>query len=147
MKTDENKAIVRRLFEEMITQGELAIAEEIFAPDFFWPQFGLRGPEGAKQWVRTFRTAFPDVLDAVEEQIAEGDMVMTRVMVRGTNLGAWYGMPPTGKVAVFPAVGIDRLVDGKIVERFAIFDLAGVLRQLGHEGLSPSSSPGTWSTS
>lgn len=147
MTIEENKDVVRRLFEEVVSNGELAVVDEIVASDFFWPQFGLRGPEGVKQWVRTFRAAFPDVHDTVEEQIAEGDMVMTRATVKGTNLGEWYGMPSTGKVAVFPAVGIDRLVDGKIVERFAIFDLAGVLRQLGHEVLASSTPTRTERTS
>lgn len=139
MTAEENKAVVQRLFEEIVSRGELAVADEIFAPDFFWPQFKLRGPEGAKQWVRAFRSAFPDVHDTVEEQIAEGDSVMTRVTVRGTHLGTWYGLPPTGKKAVFTAIGVDRLADGKIVERYAIFDLAGVLRQLGHKVLASSS--------
>ncbi len=139
MTTEDNKAVVRRLFEEIVSRGELAIADEIFAPNFIWPQFGLHGPEGAKQWVRTFRSAFPDVYDTIEEQIAEGDRVMTRVTVRGTNRGTWYGMPPTGKKAEFTAIGVDRLAHGKIVERYAIFDLAGVLRQLGHEVLAAPS--------
>ncbi len=137
MTPEENKAIVRRLFEELVSKGDMAVADELFAPDFVWPQFGLRGPEGVKQWVMAFRAAFPDVEDTVEEQIAEGDKVMSRVTVRGTNHGEWYGMLPTGKSAVWPAVGIDRLADGKIVERYAVFDLVGVMRQLGHEVLVP----------
>lgn len=135
MTAEQNKVIVRRIFEELVTKGDMSVADELFAPDFVWPQFGLHGPEGVKQWIRAFRSAFPDVHDTVEEQIAEGDKVMSRVTVKGTNLGEWYGISPTGKSAVWSAVGIDRLVGGKIVERYAIFDLAGVLQQLGHENL------------
>lgn len=133
MTLEENKAVVRRLFEEMITEGKLDVAEEIFAPDFVWPQFDLHGPEGAKQWVRNFRAAFPDVLDTVEEQIAEGDRVMSRLRIRGTNQGEVYGMSPTGRRVDFTAVGIDRLREGKIVERLAIYDPIDLMRQLGHE--------------
>jgi len=132
---EANKKVVRRLFEEMITQRKLAVAEEIFAADFIWPQFGLKGPAGARAWVENFLAAFPDVDDSVVEQIADGDMVATRVRVRGTNRGPWYGLPPTNRTADFQAVGIDRLREGKIVERMAIFHVAGALQQLGHETL------------
>jgi len=135
MTPEENKAVVRRLFEEIVSEGKVEVAEEIFAPDFLWPQFGLRGPEGAKQWANNFRAAFPDVHDTVEEQVAEGDVVVSRVTVRGTNSGEYYGMPPTGRYAEWPAVGIDRLRDGKIVERFAIFDPLDLMRKLGHDVL------------
>lgn len=136
MSLEENKAVVRRLFEEMITEGRLEVAEEIFAPDFVWPQFDLHGPEGAKQWVRNFRAAFPDLLDTVEEQIAEDDRVMSRVRIRATNQGVVYGMPPTGTYADFTAVGIDRLREGRIVERFAIYDPIDLMQQLGHDTVS-----------
>lgn len=135
MTAEQNKVIVRRIFEELVSKGDMSVADELFASDFVWPQFGLHGPEGVKEWVRAFRSAFPDVYDTVDEQIAEGNKVMSCVTVKGTNLGQWYGLPPTGKSAVWSAVGIDRLADGKIVERYAVFDLAGVMRQLGHEVL------------
>lgn len=141
MTPEANKRTVRRLFEEIITKGDYRVADEIFAAEFVWPQFGLAGPDGARTWVKAFRAAFPDVDDRVEEQVAEGDMVVTRVMVRGTHTGPWYGLPPTGRAAEFPAIGIDRLRDGLIVERTAMFDLAGALRQLGYTTIPTATSP------
>jgi steroid delta-isomerase-like uncharacterized protein len=141
MNPEENKRTVRRLFEEIITKGDYDVADEIFAEGFVWPQFGLKGPDGARTWVKAFRTAFPDVDDRVEEQIAEGDVVITRVTVRGTHTGPWYGLAPTGRTAEFPAIGIDRLRDGRIVERTAMFDLAGAMRQLGCTTIPAATSP------
>ncbi len=143
MSIEENKRTVRRLFEEIITQDRSEVAAEIFATDFVWPQFDLHGPDGALRWVRAFRTAFPDVEDIVEEQAAEGDVVFTRVTFRGTQSGPWYGMPATGQRVEQAAVGIDRFRDGLIIERMAVSDLAGALRQLGHRSFPTATSPVT----
>ncbi|MBL0888355.1 ester cyclase [Myceligenerans indicum] len=123
------------LFEEIITNNRLELADEIFAPDFYWPQFDLRGPDGVRTWVKAFRTAFPDMQDHVVEQVAEGDMVVSRVRCVGTQLGPFRGLPPSGKQADFGAVGIDRFSGDLIVERSAWFDIADLMRQLGHTTL------------
>lgn len=133
---EARKQSIRRLFERIITHGELELADEIFAPDFSWPQFGLHGPEGVRTWVRSFRTAFPDVLDTVEEQIAEGDTVVSRVRVVATQLGPFRGLPPSGRRADFGAIGIDRFRGDQVIERSAWFDMADLMRQLGHETLT-----------
>jgi steroid delta-isomerase-like uncharacterized protein len=134
--TQARKQRIALLFEEIITNGKLHLADEIFAEDFFWPQFGLRGPDGVRAWVTAFRTAFPDISDMVQEQIAEGDVVVTRVECIGTQLGPFRGLPPSGKTATFAAVGIDRFRGEKVVERSAHFDLADLMRQLGHQTLN-----------
>jgi len=126
------KQRIALLFEEIITNGRLELADEIFAPDFTWPQFGLHGPEGVRTWVRAFRTAFPDISDLVQEQWAEGDVVVTRVECIGTQLGPFRGLPPSGRPATFGAIGIDRFRHDLVVERSAWFDLADLMRQLGH---------------
>ncbi|GAA1867724.1 ester cyclase [Myceligenerans crystallogenes] len=123
------------LFEEIITNNRLELADEIFAPDFVWPQFGLRGPEGVRTWVRAFRTAFPDMEDHVVHQVAEGDVVVSRVRCVGTQLGPFRGLPASGRRADFGAVGIDRFDGDLIVEREAWFDIADLMRQLGHPTL------------
>ena len=105
------------LFEEIITNNRLELADEVFAPNFYWPQFDLTGPEGVREWVRAFRTAFPDMDDRVQEQIAEGDVVVTRVRCIGTQDGPFRGLPPSGKRADFTAIGIDRFEGDYIVER------------------------------
>ncbi|MBI1759671.1 MAG: ester cyclase [Actinobacteria bacterium] len=133
---DARKRRIALLFEEIITNGRLELADEIFAEDFYWPQFDLRGPEGVRTWVAAFRIAFPDVSDMVQEQIAEGDVIVTRVEVVGTQVGPFRGLPPSGKRATFSAIGIDRFRGDKVVERSAHFDIVDLMRQLGHESLS-----------
>lgn len=127
-----NKALVSRMFLEIVNNKAYEVADEIFASDFVWPQFGLTGPEGAKTWARAFHAGWPDAFDRIELQIAQGEWVMSLVTVIGTQLGAWAGLPPSGKGHSFPAIGIDRIVDGKIVERCALFDFAAVALALGH---------------
>lgn len=123
------------LFEEIITNKKLELADEVFAPDFYWPQFDLTGPEGVREWVRAFHVAFPDMDDRVQEQIAEGDVVVTRVRCVGTQSGPFRGLPPSGRRADFTAIGIDRFDGDVIVERSAHFDIADLMRQLGHTDL------------
>jgi predicted ester cyclase len=130
------KQRIALLFEEIITNNRLELADEIFAADFYWPQFDLRGPEGVRSWVRAFRTAFPDISDLVQEQVAEGDTVVTRVECIGTQLGPFRGLPPSGRKATFTAIGIDRFRGHQVVERSAHFDLADLMRQLGHTTLT-----------
>lgn len=132
MGTEERKARIRVMFERIVNHGELERADEVFAPDFRWPQFGLTGPDGVRTWVTKLRIAFPDVHDTVEEQVAEGDVVVTRVTLRGTQSGPWGPLPASGRRAEFPAVGMDRFDGDLVVERFALFDMADAMRQLGH---------------
>jgi predicted ester cyclase len=132
---EARKARIALLFESIITKGELELADEIFHEDFEWPQFDLRGPEGVRTWVRAFRTAFPDISDLVQEQVAEGDVVVTRVECIGTQLGPFRGLPPTGRKATFTAIGIDRFRGEKVIERQAQFDIVDLMRKLGHTRL------------
>jgi steroid delta-isomerase-like uncharacterized protein len=91
----------------------------------------LQGTEQNRQFIGSLRAAFPDVHYTVEDQIAEGDKVVVRYRFRGTHLGAFQGMPPTGKQITYTGILIYRLVDGKIGEQWTEFDLLGFLRQLG----------------
>lgn len=133
MSRSERAAV---LFEEIITNDRLELADHVFAPDFSWPQFDLHGPDGVRTWVRAFRSAFPDMEDHVVEQVEQGDLVVTRVRCEGTQSGAFRGLPPSGRRADFTAIGIDRFGDDDmIVERSAWFDIADLMRQLGHTTL------------
>ena len=131
---EANKAAIRRFYEEFLSRGDLAVADELCAPDYaahFLPPWAPNGVEGLKQILTMYRTAFPDVRSTIEDLIAEGDQVIARATTRGTHRGAFMGIPPTGKqVAV---IGIDafRLVDGKIVEHWLNRDDVGILQQLG----------------
>ena len=134
MLTEELKARARRIPEELLTQGDLAAADELVAPDCVYhaPAALVCGPAGMKQWVRDLRRAFPDLCAIVEDEIAEGDRVVQRLTLSGTHAGAYGGIPPTGKRATWHLVAILRLGrDGKIAEYWSSTDLSGLLRQLG----------------
>ncbi|MFI5981454.1 ester cyclase [Streptomyces sp. NPDC051555] len=135
LSVEERKAKAAQLFERIITHGELDLADDLFHEDFSWPQFGLHGPEGVRTWVRAFRTSFPDMVDTVVEQWAEGDTVISRVECTATQVGAFRGLPPSGRKATFAALGIDRFRGDKIIERSAHFDLADLMRKYGHTEL------------
>jgi steroid delta-isomerase-like uncharacterized protein len=136
MSIDTNKAVARRFLVEIFGEGKLAVADEIIAPDHINGGPGALpglppGPEGSKQFVTAYRNAFPDVKFTVDEQIAEGDKVVTRWSAHGTHKGELAGIPPTGKSAKVTGMGIDRIVNGKIVETWGVFDQFGMLKQLG----------------
>jgi len=135
VKAMTRKQRIALLFEEIITNGRLELADEIFAEDFAWPQFGLHGPDGVRTWVTAFREAFPDVSDMVQEQTEEGDVIVTRLEVIATQLGAFRGLPPSGKKCTFTAIGIDRFRGDMVIERAAHFDIVDLMRQLGHQKL------------
>ena len=134
--SEENKAIARRLYDELASQGNLSLADEVVAEDFVDhnpPGPGiLPGREGLKQVFATFRSAFPDLRVRVEDQIAEGDKVVSRLTVSGTNQGEFMGMPATGKSASIGVVDILRFEGGKIAERWGEADFMGMMQQLGH---------------
>ena len=98
MSAEENKAVARREIEELYNRvGSLDAAEEIYAPDYVGhePTIGeIRGVEGAKQYAATMRLAFPDLTCTVEDQVAEGDKVVTRFSARGTHEGETEDLGP-----------------------------------------------------
>jgi steroid delta-isomerase-like uncharacterized protein len=83
--------------------------------------------EAAKGW----RQAFPDAVCAVDQLVAEGDLVTARWTCRGTNTGVGQGLPATGKAVVVPGITIFRVRDGKLAEEWGLIDMWGMLRQLG----------------
>ena len=135
MSAEENKAVARREIEELYARGNLDAAEEIYAPNYVGhdPTSGdIRGIEGAKHFAATYRQAFPDLQPTVEDQVAEGDKVVTRFSARGTHQGETeeFG-PPTGKRMEITGITIERFADGKIVEDWTHYDALGLLQQLG----------------
>lgn len=131
----ENKAVVRRLIEEVVNAGNLRAAEEIYAPDYApheAPVSGKAGgPEAAKRILAAYRAAYPDFSMTVEDELAEGDRVATRYVARGTHLGEIAGVAPTGKRFEVSGICIHRVVDGRIVEGWWQANELGMLRQLG----------------
>jgi steroid delta-isomerase-like uncharacterized protein len=135
MSTDRNSRTARRYWEDLFTAGDLAVADEIIAPEWTIHNPGvpanLRGPAGVKQMVGMFRAAFPDLRIEVEEQVVDGEHVLNRYTARGTHLGPFQGIPATGRPVTVTGLAIDRIVDGRLVERWGHFDTLGLLRQLG----------------
>ena len=134
MPTEENKVLIRRLYDE-VNKGNLAIVDELISPNFVLhhplsPEV-LRGPEGFKQLVTRLRTAFPDLSIATEDMLAEGDKVAVWFTVRGTHQGVLLDMPPTGKPVNLTGVAMYRIGDGKIVEDRVAEDLLALMQQLG----------------
>jgi len=136
MSTQDNKALSRQAIEEAWNKGNLSIIDQVYAPDFLGHDPGspigeLRGREGARQYVSAYRTAFPDAHITIEDQIAEGDKVVTRFTARGIQRGALPGIPPTGKQAMVTGITIERFAGGKIVENWVNIDTLSMMQQLG----------------
>jgi steroid delta-isomerase-like uncharacterized protein len=135
LMSEHNKAIVRRLFAELWNNGNLSVADEIFAPTYTHhdpstPDFG-KGPDSEKRRASLYRNAFPDIHLTIEDVIAEGETVMTRWSCRGTHKGDLNGMAPTGKHITTSGVTIARVSNGKIVEGYVNWDALGMMQQLG----------------
>jgi steroid delta-isomerase-like uncharacterized protein len=132
----ENKAIYRRVIEEVWNKGNLSVMDELFAPDVVThdpagPGGEMRGREAARQFITANRAAFPDLRLTIEDQIAEGDKVVTRFTARGTHRGKLLGIAPTGKQVTTTAIIINRYTGGKIAESWINGDNLGLLQQLG----------------
>jgi steroid delta-isomerase-like uncharacterized protein len=130
MSLEENKAIVRRLFEAYNKQN-LDVLDELFAPDYVDHILQLRSLESFKQFYTQFYKGFPDTHSTIEDIIAEGDKVWTRSTVTGTHEGEYRGLAPTGKKIAFAVVDIWRIVNGKIIESWGVYDMLDFYRQLG----------------
>jgi steroid delta-isomerase-like uncharacterized protein len=129
----QNKAIVLRSENELWSKGNLAVADELYSPDFvchFVAGPEWRGVEGIKREVASHRTSFPDWNERVDDIIAEGDKVVIRFTSTGTQRGEFQGLAPTGRKVTIEEVAIFRLSSGKIVEQWGMPDVHGLLQQL-----------------
>ena len=133
--SEQNKAVVRRTFEELWNKGNLSIADELFAPNYdhhdpSTPDVG-RGPESEKKRATLYRNAFPDLRLTVEGLIAEGETVVARWSCHGTHKGELNGIAPTGKQFTISGVTIAHFENGKMVEGWVNWDALGLMQQLG----------------
>ena len=159
MTTDQNKLVVRRYIEEIVSTGNVDRISEFISPDYVEVYRGTRHPiglEGARKHVLGVRQTYPDLHLTIDRQVAEGDWVVTQVTARGTHRGTWLGMKPTGKAVEITAVNVDRVVGGRIVEHGgaansleALLDI-GAVRVVGPEtesdaepGAPPNGGPAT----
>ena len=121
--SERNKAIVRRLVEEVLNGGRMEVIDALYAPEL---------AEEARAWIAPFRASFPDVQMEVVELIAEGDTVVGLFTCSGTHLREWLGHAPTGRrFEAIDEVSIYRFRDGRIVESWGLEDNLGRLKQLG----------------
>ena len=133
MSAEENKAIARRFFEEVWNKGNLDVIDETHAAGYVLHDStgDIQGTEGLRQFVMVYLTAFPDFHVTIEDEIAEGDMVVLRWTVTGTHKGELMGISPTDKEMTMTGITMGRIASGKIVEAWNNLDAVGMLQQLG----------------
>jgi steroid delta-isomerase-like uncharacterized protein len=134
MSTEENKAVIRRLIEEFINQGNTAVAEALVAEDHvaLGPSPGQeQGREGLIATIARMRTAFPDLEWTIEDMIAEGDRVAVYFIWRGTHQGEFLGIPPTGKRVTVAGMGFDYCAAGQCKKSRVLMDSMSLMQQLG----------------
>jgi steroid delta-isomerase-like uncharacterized protein len=135
--SEENKEKVRRVLEEAFGQGKVEVIDEVLHSDFVCydpnSEAGeVRGAETIKGEIGYFRQAFPDFFWRVEDQVAEGDKVVSRYTMGGTHQGEFFGVPATGKRVEITGIQIDRFDEsGELVEEWPEYDLLGAMKQMG----------------
>ncbi|HWM94899.1 MAG TPA: ester cyclase [Thermoanaerobaculia bacterium] len=144
MSLEENKAIARRFREDLWNTGDLALVDAIMARDCevharvpFTTDF-MRGPEAMGQLVLFYRIAFSDLRMAIDQIVAEGDLVVTRWSGRGRHTGDLLGLPPTGRETFTSGMDMLRIEDGKIVEGWVSWDVLALIEQLA---VAPGQAP------
>ncbi|HEY1297935.1 MAG TPA: ester cyclase [Chloroflexota bacterium] len=146
MSNEMTKAIARRVWEEVFNKRNLALADELLAPEAINheapPGVESRGPEGLKGAVRWLSAAFPDMHMAIDDVIAEGDKVVLLTTMSGTHQAPFWGIPPTGRHFACRHVHVVRIVDGIVVEHWAVRNDLEFLEQLGVMP-EPSAAAGT----
>ncbi len=138
MSLDENKAIVQRILSEFWIGGNLAVLDELLAPDCINHEQSnpeQRGKAACKQWANDVRLVnrrgFPDYDITPEDIVAEGDKVVKRWVFQGTHSGEFAGIPPTGKRVTMRGITLYRLAQGRVSEMYWNYDVFGLLQQLG----------------
>ena len=129
---EQNKAIAKRAFEELLSRGRFELAEQLYAKDFI--NHGIHRDislEEDQTALKGWHQAFPDLSIVPEKLIADGDLVAVYWVARGTNTGTGNGLPATGKKAEQAGITIWRIANGKIKEEWSAFDQLSLMQQLG----------------
>jgi len=133
--SEQNKAAMRRMYEEVWNQGNFETFEELISPDYKGhiptPPDAPSGREGLRWLIQAYRAGFPDIHVDVDDQMAEGNKVLTRISIQGTHKGQFMNIPPSGIKVKVTALVVTRFVDGKNVEGWAELDRFGLMQQLG----------------
>jgi steroid delta-isomerase-like uncharacterized protein len=131
--SESNKQLSRR-FTELFGTDDGTLADAVFAPDVVFHGLAggdLHGIEATKGFIAAYRAAFPDAMSTVEDQVAEGDRVVTRWRARGTHGGSLGELPASGRAFDVGGITIERFAGGRIAEVWVARDELGLLRQLG----------------
>lgn len=134
MKKNDNKTIIRRFIEEIENTGDVSTISQFISENYVEVHEGERyliGIQGAIDHVLGVRRVYPDLKMTIENQISEGDWVVTVYSVSGTFMDEWFGMKPTGKPIKFTGVNVDRIKDGKIIEHGGAANLLDPLLKAG----------------
>lgn len=133
--SEQNKVVMRRIYEEFWNQGNFAALDELVSPDyvlhFETPPGFPDGREGMQRTIESFRAGFPNIHVQIEDQLAEGDKVLTRITIRGTHQGPFMNIPPTNKDVTFTAMVLTRFENGRNIEGRGEIDRLGLMQQLG----------------
>ena len=128
------KSVIRRYIEDIENTGDVSNIREFITEDYVEVFEGERykmGIKGAIDHVLGVRRVFPDLKLTIENQISEGEWVVTSYSVTGTFTDEWFGMKPTGKPITFTGVNVDRIQDGKIIEHGGAVNLLEPLMKAG----------------
>jgi steroid delta-isomerase-like uncharacterized protein len=132
---EKNVAAMKRFYDEVMGKGNLKVIDELVADNFvehYQPDPNVPANKaGLHQTMGMFRAGFPDLQVTIEDMIAKGDKVWAYTTMRGTNTGAFMGMPATGKKIEVKGIDIVRFVNGKAVEHWGVNDDLGMMTQLG----------------
>lgn len=135
MSTEENKAVVRRFYDEVMGQGRVEVLDEVMVEGFVdhgEAFFGSpQGRDTLREGVAAVHGILPDLRVALHEMVAEGDLVGVRGTMRCRHAGTFVGVAGTGHELTWEGIAIFRLADGKIAERWFNSDSISILRQLG----------------
>jgi len=132
MSLQDNKAVIRRLYDALST-GDLKAMDEALAAnvvDLLPLEGQTPGVQGFKERLTRLRNSFPDLSFTIETIIAEGNMVAERATLRGTHLGKFMGVPATGKQVTGNMMAFNKFADGKVIERGRIINVFGMMRQI-----------------
>jgi len=139
--TDElamaNKELLRRFYKRVYVDWDMSLVDAVVAPRFIshdWPNGGPTGPRAFRQYYDAIRSAVPDARYEVDDLIAEGDRVVVRWRLLGTHEGSFQGIAPTGRAIELKGIAIYRVDGGKLMERWVVSDLHGLLEDIGAVG-------------
>ena len=133
MSIEEGKQLIRRFYTQVVGGGDYSSLDSFVATDYVDHNAaeGGRGPEVVRTHLDAIRRTLPDFTVQVEDIFAEGDYVITCVAGRGTHLGEWMGIKPTGREVRLKEINIDRVERGRIAEHWGEADTIGMLVQMG----------------